>query len=105
MSVDNGTPTGLSSTAVRWPPCLLPRRKSTWSAEVARPLLAQMNRRPKTRPALIDPSHGEELQRQIVQALLLEWTLEVEVQRGRNFIDFVTSSPGPLGMELSLIHI
>lgn len=48
---------------------------------------------------MIEPSRDDELQRQIVHALLLEWTLDIEVHRGRNFVDFVTSSVGPLGLE------
>ena len=48
---------------------------------------------------MIDRSRGDELQRQIIHALLLEWTLEVEVHRGRSYVDFVTSCPGPLGIE------
>ena len=48
---------------------------------------------------MVDSSHDEDRQRQLVHALLLEWTLETEVQRGRNFVDFLTVSPGPLGIE------
>ncbi len=49
---------------------------------------------------MVDSSHDEDRQRQLVHALLLEWTLETEVQRGRNFVDFLTVSPGPLGSRL-----
>lgn len=36
--------------------------------------------------------------RQVVHALLLEWTLDVEVSRGMNFVDFVTTSLAPIGI-------
>jgi hypothetical protein len=41
---------------------------------------------------------GDESLRQVVHALLLEWTLDVEVSRGMNFVDFVTTSLAPIGM-------
>jgi hypothetical protein len=44
------------------------------------------------------PNRDEEILRQVVHALLLEWTFDVEVSRGMNFVDFVTSSLAPLGI-------
>lgn len=41
---------------------------------------------------------NDESLRQVVHALLLEWTLDVEVSRGMNFVDFVTTSLAPIGI-------
>lgn len=49
---------------------------------------------------MVEALTDEERIRQILHALLLEWTLEVEVHRGRNYIDFVTSSLAPLGVNV-----
>lgn len=34
----------------------------------------------------------------VVHALMFEWTLEIEVSRGMNFVDFVTTSLAPIGL-------
>ena len=44
-------------------------------------------------------SSDGELLRQVVHALLLEWTSDVEVGRGMDYVDFVTSSLAPLGIQ------
>lgn len=47
---------------------------------------------------MTQPFGSDESLRQVVHALLLEWTLDVEVSRGMNFVDFVTTSLAPIGM-------
>jgi len=43
---------------------------------------------------------GDEDLRRLVHGLLLEWTQEVEVDRGHDFVDFLVSSVAPLGVPL-----
>ena len=45
-------------------------------------------------------SLGDEDLRLLVHAVLLEWTLDVEVERGRDFVDFLATSIAPLGMRV-----